>query len=184
MTMARLMLGLLVGTLVLTSSSFSLAADIEGMVLDARCKPVPVAHVLVEGVTGKILGGASTNLQGDYQIKGLSAGTYDYVLDASGTSFRGGSTTSSLNDKGLRIDWKVSPTDLAVAVTGEKTDKRLIACAPSAASPGTVGAAAIGGAALVAGGVIGGYGAAGGFPGANSNGSNSSGSQPPGSASQ
>jgi hypothetical protein len=171
---------LLAGLSVLTSASSSLGADIEGKVLDAQCKPVASVQLLAENSTGKIVGTAPTDRQGYYQIKGLTAGTYDYVLDTSGTKFKGGSTTSYLNDKGLRLDWKVSSTSSAVALPSEKTKKKLVACVPFGLSPGTLGAAAMGGSALVAGGVIGGYGAAGGFSGSPS----TAPLGPPGSASQ
>lgn len=173
---------LLAGLLGLTSASSSLGADVEGNVLDAQCEPVASVQLRAENPTGKIVAAAPTDRQGHYLIKGLIAGTYDYVLDTSGTSFKSGSTTSYLNDKGLQLDWKVSSTSSAVALPSEKTKKKLIACVPSALSPGELGAAAIGGSALVAGGVIGGYGSAGGFSGSSS--STEPVSQPPGSASQ
>jgi hypothetical protein len=169
--------------LVLTNASFAFGADIEGEVLDVRCKPVAQVHLLVENSTGKILGSAPTDKLGNYQITGLVAGTYDYVLDSTGTGFKSGTTTSYLNDNGARMDWKVSPTSPAVALSSEKTGKRLITCTPFALSPGEIGAAAVGASALVAGGVIGGYGGAGGFSGSSGS-SPSHLSQPPGSASQ
>jgi len=184
MLMKRPVVILLAWLSVLTSASSSLGADIEGKVLDARCEPVASVQLLVERPAGKILGAAPTDRLGYYQIKGLAAGTYVYVLDTSGTSFKGGSTTSYLNDKGLRLNWKVSSTSSALALPSEKTGKKLIACVPFALSPGALGAAAMGGSALVAGGVIGGYGAAGGFSGSSSSTAPVSVSQPPGSASQ
>ena len=182
--MKRPVVIMLAGLFVLTSASSSLGADIEGKVLDAHCEPVASVRLLAENPIGKIIGTAPTDKQGYYQIKGLTAGTYDYVLDTSGTSFEGGSTTSYLNDKGLRLDWKVSSTSSAVASPSEKTRKKLIACVPFGLSPGALSAAAIGGSAVVAGGVISGYGAAGGFSGSSSSTAPVSVSQPPGSASQ
>jgi hypothetical protein len=173
---------MLAGWFVLTSPFSSFGADIEGKVLDAHCEPVASVRLLAENPIGKILGTAPTDGQGDYQIKGLTAGRYDYVLDTSGTIFKSGSATSYLNDKGLRLDWKVSSTSSAVALPSEKNRKKLIACVPFELSPGVLSAASIGGSALVAGGVIGGYGAAGGFSGSPS--STAPISEPPGSASQ
>lgn len=182
--MWRPLVALMAGLLVLTSAPFAFGADIEGEVLDVQCKPVAQVHLLVENSAGKILGTAPTDKLGNYQITGLVAGTYDYVLDSTGTGFKSGITTSYLSDNGVRMNWKVSPKSPAVALSSEKTGKSLITCSPFAVSPGAIGAAAIGGSALVAGGVIGGYGAAGGFSGSSGSSPSRLSSQPPGSASQ
>jgi Carboxypeptidase regulatory-like domain len=154
--------------LFLATASVALCADIVGRVSDLNDAPMQGVQIVVKDAGSKTLAKVATDGHGRYQITGLTPGSYDYVLDPLGTSFKGGTAAAYLDDKGLTINWKVSASNPAVALATEGTGNAFVAGDPFGLSSKAFTAAVASGVGLVAGGVIGGYAAAGGFSGPSS----------------
>ncbi|PCH93047.1 MAG: hypothetical protein COB85_07580 [Bacteroidetes bacterium] len=61
----------------ITSAAIAQDGALKGKVIDKETgEPIPFANIIVERA-GKLFGGASTNFDGEYQIKPLPAGKYD-----------------------------------------------------------------------------------------------------------
>jgi Carboxypeptidase regulatory-like domain len=90
-------------------SSFAIAADIVGTVMDASGQAVNGSKVSAADQSGKIAGDAITDQQGRYVISGLRPGQYDIKLDPAVANLKGDTAVSYVDDKGLTVDWAVGP---------------------------------------------------------------------------
>jgi Carboxypeptidase regulatory-like domain len=93
-----------------------MCADIAGTVLDANGRAVQEARIVVEDLSGNVIAQGTTDAHGWYPIKGLSPGTYSYVLDPAKAGFQGGNGVGQLDPSGLRVNWTVSRTAPALSV--------------------------------------------------------------------
>lgn len=172
--MKRTILG--ITTVVATSlawAAVALSAQVVGVVMNPD--GAAVQGVRIRAVNnGNTLGQGVTGTDGRYSIDNLPDGQYAFKLDPLATGFQAGDGVGYLTDKGLTVDWKVSPNAIALddAVPGVAIPAQA-GGTPDWVAPAAVGALVSG---VVVGGTLGGL-AAGGVIGGSSN-SSSTPSQP------
>jgi hypothetical protein len=132
-------------------ASVAFSAQVVGIVKSANDTVVQGVKISVVDASGKILGQGLTAADGRYLIDNLPNGKYIFKLDPLKTGFQPGDGAGYLGDKGLTVDWKVSPNAVAVddVVSGIKG---IPEWAVAGASALFVAGATLGG--LAAGGVI------------------------------
>lgn len=155
------------GLLFLVAVSSAFCAEVLGEVTDLQGHAVGEVKIAVQDSAGKVVGQAITDANGHYLIGGLSPNTYNYTLDPLATGFKGGSAVSYLDSNGLKINWKVSDANNALALATQGT-KEALAGDPFGMSMEAFASVVLLGTGGVAGGVIGGYDLAGGFSGGSS----------------
>ncbi len=94
-------------------------ADLVGGVADTQARPIPDVKIVVNDMTGKVVGEAQTDSWGQYRIAGLRPGTYNYVLDPVTSGFKGGDAVAYLGPNGMTTNWNVSTTAPSVASGSE-----------------------------------------------------------------
>ena len=159
-------LTILLGLLLLSGAapSMALCANVIGLVQNEQGHPVSGVVISARNSSGMVLSQGTTNLQGKYEIFGLAPGKYDFKLDPGTTGLKPGTAVSYLNQKGLTIDWRLSPVDPALALAHEGTELE-VAGDPFGFSAGEFASLVVLSMTAVGGGVVAGYGAAGGFSG-------------------
>ena len=85
-----------------------------GTVVDIQGNPVAGVKVAAKDTSGKVIGEAVTNNQGQYVIQNLPPGQYQLTLDPQ-LPYKGETVVASIPSEGLTVNWVVSPTDPAVA---------------------------------------------------------------------
>jgi Carboxypeptidase regulatory-like domain len=128
------------------------SAQVVGIVKNANDVPVQGVKISLVDASGKTLGQGLTRADGRYLIDNLPNGKYVFKLDPLKTGFQPGDGAGYLSDKGLTVNWKVSPNAVALddVVPGTGIPDWLVAGASALfVAGGTLGG-------LAAGGVIGG----------------------------
>jgi hypothetical protein len=88
-----------------------------GTVDDGTGLGVRGVRIQATDTSGNVVGSATTDAAGKYQIPGLMAGnTYDFQLVPGATGYEGGTATSPVFASGLPMDWEVSHDSEAVAL--------------------------------------------------------------------
>jgi hypothetical protein len=149
----------------LVAPPLALAADVAGAILDQVGRPVAGINISAQKEGTKTSIQASSDEHGQYRIIGLAPGIYDFRLDPGTKGFKAGTAVSYVDDRGLSVDWRVSPGGNAVAAAKEGVDNGFLAADPFGMSTGEFASVVTLGVGVVAAGVVGGYGAAGGFSG-------------------
>jgi len=90
-------------------------STIVGIVVNNQESPVPGIKILAKDSSGKILGEALTDADGNYQLKNLSIGQYQLTLDPVKSAFQGETVVAALGSQGLTVDWIVSKSARAIA---------------------------------------------------------------------
>lgn len=148
----------------LNMSSLAFGAEIAGSVVNLQGQPVKGIQLSVRNSTGKSLASTTPDSKGHYQMTELKEGQYNYVLESHTAGLKGGQTSGYLGNKGLTLDWKVSPAGPATVVASVGIGTAVAAGTTLGVSSAAFGAAVVGGSmAAVAGGAVGGYAATGGF---------------------
>ena len=88
---------------------------IVGIVVNNQKSPVPGIKILAKNSSGKILGEAVTDAEGNYHLKNLSIGQYQLTLDPLKSAFQGETVVAALGSQGLTVDWIVSKSAKAIA---------------------------------------------------------------------
>ena len=88
---------------------------IVGIVVNNQKSPVPGIKILAKDSSGKILGEAVTDAEGNYDLKNLSIGQYQLTLDPLKSAFQGETVVAALGSQGLTVDWIVSKSAKAIA---------------------------------------------------------------------
>jgi Carboxypeptidase regulatory-like domain len=96
-------------------SSFAIAADIVGIVMDASGQAVNGSKISVADESGRIAGNAVTDQRGRYAIEGLRPGQYDIKLEPASANLKGDTAVGYLDNKGLTVNWAVDPSRAAIA---------------------------------------------------------------------
>ncbi|MGC9314165.1 MAG: TonB-dependent receptor [bacterium] len=95
--------------------------SVQGTITDENGDPLPGANVIIQGTTK----GASTNLDGDYSIMGLSPGTYEFKVSMMGYESTAQDVTLVDNQK---VSFRLLPKAFVsqpVIVTASRTEQRL-----------------------------------------------------------
>ncbi|MDP2603180.1 MAG: carboxypeptidase-like regulatory domain-containing protein [Deltaproteobacteria bacterium] len=90
-------------------------STIVGSVVNNQKSPVPGIKILAKDPSGKILGEAVTDAEGNYHLKNLSIGQYQLSLDPLKSPFQGETVVTALGPQGLTVDWIVSKSAKAIA---------------------------------------------------------------------
>jgi hypothetical protein len=90
-------------------------STIVGIVVNNQESPVAGIKILAKDSSGKILGEALTDAEGNYQLKNLSIGQYQLTLDPLKSAFQGETVVAALGSQGLTVDWIVSKSAKAIA---------------------------------------------------------------------
>ena len=90
-------------------------STIVGIVVNNQESPVPGIKILAKDSSGKILGEAVTDAEGNYDLKNLSIGQYQLTLDPVKSAFQGETVVAALGSQGLTVDWIVSKSARAIA---------------------------------------------------------------------
>ena len=90
-------------------------STIAGSVVNPQKNPVPGIKILAKDSSGKILGEAVTDAEGNYNLKNLSVGQYQLSLDPMKAPFQGETVVAALGPQGLTVDWIVSKNAKAIA---------------------------------------------------------------------
>ncbi len=99
------------------SASAAFCAQIVGVVKSDAGQPVQGIKInAIDAASGKLAGDTLTGPDGRYSISGLAKGQYVFKLDPLATGFQPGDGVAYLGDDGLRVDWSVSAS--AVALDG------------------------------------------------------------------
>ncbi len=167
--MKRTILG--ITTALVTSlvwAAVALSAQVVGVVINQDSAAVQGVRIRAVNTAGKTLGQGVTGADGRYLIDNLPDGQYAFKLDPLATGFQPGDGVGYLTDKGLTVDWKVSPN--AIALDDAVPGVTIPAQTSSGGTPAWVGPAAVGAlvSGVVVGGTLGGL-AAGGVIGGSSN---------------
>lgn len=85
-----------------------------GTVVNTQGNPVAGAKVIAKDPSGKVIGEAVTNNQGQYVIQNLPPGKYQLTLDPQ-VPFKGETVLASIPNEGLTVDWVVSSNAPAIA---------------------------------------------------------------------
>jgi hypothetical protein len=145
----------------------ALCADVSGSVSDFNGSPVANVRLSATDSAGHSGGSAMTDEHGKYQLAGLAPETYTFVLDPLASGFKGGNGLAHVGERGLIIDWKISPTANPLAVAREDNGQE-IAGDPFGFTMGEFAGLVGGAAGVISSGVIGGVAAAGGFSSSSS----------------
>ena len=106
-----------IATSVTTCLAWAVAAfgaQVVGIVKSADGAVVQGVRISAVDTTGKTLGRGLTGADGRYLIDNLPNGKYVFKLDPLKTGFQPGDGAGYLGDKGLTVDWKVSPNAVAI----------------------------------------------------------------------
>jgi len=90
-------------------------AAIVGSVVNNQKGPVPGIKILAKNSSGKIMGEAVTDAEGNYNLKNLSISQYQLTLDSLKSPFQGETVVAALGPQGLTVDWIVSKSTKAIA---------------------------------------------------------------------
>lgn len=143
----------LVSLLAMAAASVALCADVTGTVSDSNGTPVAKIQIRAQDNSGKSAGSAITDSHGRYLITGLSPGPYTYLLDPGASGFKAGDAVAALGEKGLTINWKVSPDARALALASEGADDAL-AGDPFGLTASQFAALVVAGTRVIAGGIV------------------------------
>ena len=91
-------------------------STIVGSVVNNQKSPVPGIKILAKDSSGKTLGEAVTDAEGNYNLKNLSIGQYQLTLDPLKSPFQGETVVAALGSQGLTVDWIVSKSAKAIAL--------------------------------------------------------------------
>ena len=91
-------------------------STIVGSVVSNQKSPVPGIKILAKEPSGKILGEAVTDAEGNYNLKNLSIGQVQLTLDPLKSPFQGDTVVAALGPQGLTVDWIVSKSAKAIAL--------------------------------------------------------------------
>ncbi len=137
-------------------------ANVIGSVQNEQGRPVNDVVISARNSAGMTMSQGTTNPQGKYEIFGLAPGKYDFNVNPGKSGLKSGTAVSYLNQKGLTINWRLSPVDPPLASAREGAELE-VAGDPFGFSAGEFASLVVLAAGGIAGGVVGGYGAAGGF---------------------
>jgi hypothetical protein len=110
--------------LMLLITSPVLAADLHGTVVQVSGKPVPGVSVIARNQAEQMLQKSISDANGAFTMTGLAPGTYQFVIDAGKSGFKGGAPViEGVSDKGSNIKWVLSSTaDPIVVAQNDITD--------------------------------------------------------------
>src|SRR5262245_47887514 len=107
-----------IGTMLVVASASAANSVLQGIVKDAKGRPVQGADVRIEETkTGRLLTTVKTNLNGRYNLEGLAAGKYRVTLVVNGTVKASINNTPLKPGESTRLNFDLKETRASVTAT-------------------------------------------------------------------
>ncbi len=125
----------LMGLFLCAANAWAGPASIQGIVKDAKGKPIKGADVRIESRNGKqVFNMAKTDAKGRYISQGLQPGVYRVSLIVNGAVKASITNTQTKSDQATQLNFDLKPVTAAQASTGQKKSKHLVWIPPSTGS--------------------------------------------------
>jgi 5-hydroxyisourate hydrolase-like protein (transthyretin family) len=116
-----------VGFLLCVASAWAGPSSIQGIVKDAKGRPIKGADVQIASKDGKqLFNTVKTDAQGRYVAQGLSAGVYRVTLVVNGTTKAAISNTKTKADQASQLNFDLKPATTSQASTGATKGKHMV----------------------------------------------------------
>src|SRR6266853_4031258 len=125
----------LMGFFLCAASAWAGPASIQGIVKDARGKPIKGADVRIQSQNGKqLFNTAKTDAQGRYISQGLQPGVYRVSLVVNGAVKAAIGNTKTKSDQATQLNFDLKPVATGQASTEQKKGKHMVWMPPSTGS--------------------------------------------------
>ena len=125
----------LVGFFLCAANAWAGPASIQGIVKDARGKPIKNADIRIESKDGKqVFNTAKTDSQGRYISQGLQPGVYRVSLVVKGAVKAAIGNTKTKSDQTTQLNFDLKPVAAGQATTEQKKGKHMVWMPPSTGS--------------------------------------------------
>jgi hypothetical protein len=125
----------LMGFLLCAATVWAGPASIQGMVKDAKGKPIKGADVRIESKDGKqVFNTVKTDAQGRYISQGLQPGVYRVSLVVNGAVKAAIGNTKAKSDQATQLNFDLRPVTLGQASTEQKKGKHMVWMPPATGS--------------------------------------------------
>src|ERR1043166_6809574 len=116
-----------VGLFLCVASAWAGPASIQGIVKDAKGRPIKGADVRVESRDGKqLFNTVKTDGKGYYVLQGLKPGVYRVSLVVNGAVKSSIMNTNTKADQATQLNFDLKPTTAAQAGTSQNTKKHMV----------------------------------------------------------
>ena len=125
----------LMGFLLCAATVWAGPASIQGMVKDAKGKPIKGADVRIESKDGKqVFNTVKTDTQGRYNSQGLQPGVYRVSLVVNGAVKAAIGNTKAKSDQATQLNFDLRPVTSGQASTEQKKGKHMVWMPPATGS--------------------------------------------------
>ena len=125
----------LVGFFLCAANAWAGPASIQGIVKDARGKPIKNADIRIESKDGKqVFNTTKTDSQGRYISQGLQPGVYRVSLVVKGAVKAAIGNTKTKSDQTTQLNFDLKPVAAGQATTEQKKGKHMVWMPPSTGS--------------------------------------------------
>jgi hypothetical protein len=125
----------LMGFLLCAATVWAGPASIQGMVKDAKGKPIKGADVRIESKDGKqVFNTVKTDAQGRYISQGLQPGVYRVSLVVNGAVKAAVGNTKAKSDQATQLNFDLKPVTSGQASTEQKKGKHMVWMPPATGS--------------------------------------------------
>lgn len=125
----------LMGFLLCAANVWAAPTSIQGIVKDARGKPIKNADVRIESKDGKqLFNTVKTDTQGRYVSQGLKPGVYRVSLIVNGATKASITNTQTNPNQATQLNFDLKPTSASQASAGAKKGKHMVWIPPSTGS--------------------------------------------------
>jgi len=122
----------LMGFLLCVANAWAGPASIQGIVKDAKGKPIKGADVRIESRDGKqVFNTVKTDTQGRYISQGLQPGVYRVSLVVSGAVKAAIGNTTAKSNQATQLNFDLKPVAATQASAGAKSGKHMVWMPPS-----------------------------------------------------
>ena len=125
----------LMGFLLCAANAWAGPASIQGIVKDAKGKPIKGADVRVESQNGKqLFNTVKTDAQGRYISQGLQPGVYRVSLVVNGAVKANIGNTKTKSDQATQLNFDLKPVAAGQVSAGQKKGKHMVWIPPGTGS--------------------------------------------------
>src|SRR6266699_7155223 len=117
----------LMGFFLCAANAWAGPASIQGIVKDAKGKPIKGADVRIESKDGKqLFNRVKTDVKGRYISQGLTGGVYRVTLIVNGAVKSSIMNTKTKPDQATQLNFDLKPASASQASAGAKSGKHLV----------------------------------------------------------
>ena len=125
----------IIGLTLCAANAWAGPASIQGIVKDAKGKPIKGADVRIESRDGKqLFNTVKTDTQGRYISQGLQPGVYRVSLVVNGAVKAAVGNTKTKSDQAIQLNFDLKPVAAGQATTEQKKGKHMVWMPPSTGS--------------------------------------------------